>query len=195
MNILTSCITEQIYEGSRSYSCFTDESEAEITDEILMQDELNDDVMSENMDIQIKQIIENKLKYQQYKNCIFLSSVAAATISAASSAIRGTTPWQQRGDDRISNLPDSMIFTCIHNFPKYYMEDVILPEFKQRIQGLPKPLPETAEMLCHYYTQIYALIPAACPCCVYNSLRQEQLHLLQEAGGELSLNKSTFWEV
>ena len=161
----------------------------------MMKTQLDDDVTSDKFDKQLKQTMENKLKFQKHRSCIFLSSVTAATVSAASSAIRGISPRQQDISGRSHNAPDSVVFTCNHNFPKYYIEDIILPEFKQRIQGLPKPLPETADMLCHYYTQTNALIPAACPCCVYNNLRQEQLHLLQEAGGELSLNKSTFWDI
>ena len=197
LNILTSCISQQIFEGSRCYNFVPNEEDVEtMEDEVnISKTELRADVMSETFDSELKQIMENKLKFHKRRSCIFLSSITAATISAASAATRGTSPWQQDFGDRSRNLPGSVVFTCNHNFPQYYMEDVILPEFKQRIQGLPKPLPETAQMLCHYYTQASALIPAACPCCVYNNLRQEQLNLLQETAGELSLHKSTFWEV
>ena len=197
LNTLTACVSEQIYDGNRNYKFISNEEEVETVEDDLSigKTDLMSNAMSEKFDTELKQIIENKLKFQKNHSCIFLSSVTAATVSAASSAIRGTSPWQQDIVDRSRNLPDSVVFTCNHSFPRYYMDDVILPEFTKRIQGLPKPLPETARMLHNYYTQTGALIPAACPCCVYNSMRQEQLNLLQETGGELSLHKSTFWEV
>lgn len=199
LNSITSCITEQLYEGSQAYGFLSNEKESDTEEAILADRKVNVDLITtDKLDVHLKQIIENKLKFQKQRNCIFLSSVTAATVSAASSAIRGVPQgisWQHNADDRSKNMADSLVFTCNHNFPKYYIEEVILPEFKQRIQGLPKPLPETAQMLCLYFMQTNVLIPTACPCCAYNNLRQEQLHLLQETGTELSFNKSTFWEV
>jgi len=198
LNALTCCISQQVYEGKHSYNFISNQH----GDDDAMEDEANigrsemtTDLMSEKFDRELKQVIENKLKFQIHRSSIFLSSVTATTVSAPSSEIRGTAPWQQGIDDRYKNLPDSVVFTCNHNFPKYWMEGTILPEFTKRMKGLPKPLPETAQMLSHYYSQTGALIPAACPCCVFNNLRQEQLNLLQETGGELSMHKSTFWEV
>ena len=197
LNDLTCCISHQIYEGKHSYNFISNhQGDDVIEDEVnVSRNEMTADLTSEKFDRELKQVIENKLKFQVHRSSIFLSSVTAATVSAASSAIRGTAPWQHGIDDRYKNLPASIVFTCNHNFPKYYMEDMILPEFTQRMKGLPKPLPETAQMLSHYYSQTGALIPAACPCCVFNNLRQEQLNLLQETGGELNMHKSTFWEV
>ena len=190
LNILSSSAIDQVYLGSQNYSFLSEKSESDSlqNDSGPSTTELHSELTSGNFDTILKQIIENKLKFHKRRTCIFLSSVTAATVSAASSAIRGKSPWLQEngGSMESKNEPDSVVFTCNHNFPRYYVEDVILPEFSQRVQGLPKPLPETAEMLIRYYTQKRTLIPAACPCCVYNNLRQEQLHLLQETGSELS---------
>ncbi len=192
-NSLTSCVIEQIAIGNKNY-LFLSERFDSLNEEIPRgsTQKLNEDVSLQNFDVILKQILENKLKFHQRRNCIFLSSVTAATVSAASSAIRGSQSGKESED---STTPDSVVFTCNHNFPRYYVIDVILPELRQRLSGLPKPLPQTADLLVHYYTQMRTQIPAACPCCVYNNLRQEQLHLLQETGGEMSGNKSTFWEV
>ena len=196
-NKLTTIALDQIYLGNKSYAFLaeqlSDPSGGAIDDN---QQELKGEIAAKNFDSILKQILENKLKFHKHRSCIFISSVTAATVSAASSAVRGAVPWQQSTDKNHGNIePDSVVFTCNHNFPRYYVIDFILPEFKQRLSGLPKPLPQTTEVLVRFYTQIRSLIPAACPCCVYNNLRQEQFHLLQETGGEMSGNKSTFWEV
>eukprot|EP00795_Rhopilema_esculentum_P001965 gene1965-17508_t len=199
LNSLTASIIDEISLGSRSYNFLIQPFESSCVGDSLStpNDELTSNSLPENFDSNLKQIIENRLKLQQRRNCIFLSSVTAATVSAASSGLRASSAWQRKsGTHAHGGIGyDSVVFTCNHNFPKYYIEDVILPEFVQRVQGLPKPLPGTANVLLRYYTQTHAAIPAACPCCVYNNLRLEQLHLLQETGSELSGNKSTFWEV
>eukprot|EP00794_Sanderia_malayensis_P006180 gene6180-6894_t len=196
LNNMATCAVDQIYNGNKNYDFLSDRCGG---DEAENGSSTAQEFSSNNFDAMLKQILENKLKFHQRLSCISLSSVTVATVSAASSAIRGLHSWENIQvapvEAKEKKEQDSVVFTCNHNFPRYYICDVILPEFKQRVSGLPKPLPQTADILVHYYTQTKAQIPAACPCCVYNSLRQEQLHLLQETGGEMSGNKSTFWEV
>ena len=203
LNKVTSFATNQIHNGNTSYGFLSQGKDAEDIQES------NDKEVSEmpnlNYDSLLKELLENKMKYEQKCTCIFLSSATAATVSAASSALKAK-PFENRyngetiednRNEKTNNVldPDAVVFTCNHNLPRYYMVDVVLPEFKQRMRELPQPLPQTTELLLRHYRQVKTRLFAACPCCLYNYLRQEQLQLLQEAGGELSGNKSTVWQM
>ena len=144
-NKLTAYSLDQIYLGSKSYSFLSNdkrESAENVADS--RQPEINGEVPSQNFDTILKQLLENKLKFHKHRSCILISSVTAATVSAASSAVRGITPWKQSMEDNgsLKIEPDTVVFTCNHNYPRYYVIDVILPEFKQRMSGLPQPLPQ-----------------------------------------------------
>ena len=158
-----------------------------------------------------KEIIEHNRKIAtNIKPCITLSNAIATTLADASVAQKVNmydnasklpsqssqddkkSPRQQQGEDE---LPDSVVFSCSHNLPRYYMLETVVPEFQSRMGELPEPLIRTGEILSTYYQQTGIKIPMACPCCVYNNLRMEQLQIIRETGIETTNTKPTLWEI
>ena len=75
---------------------------------------------------------------------------------------------------------DSVLFTCSHHFAACTFYTVVLVEFARRMQQLPKRI----DLSCKLLVQIYRGAPqscsspgrkirAACPVCVFNSIRQD----------------------
>ena len=157
-----------------------------------------------------KEIIEHNRKIAtNFKPCITLSNAIATTLADASVAQKVNmydnasksrqssqedkkSPWQYGGE---GEPPDSVVFSCNHNLPRYYMLETVVPEFQSRMGELPEPLIRTGEILSTYYQQTGIKIPMACPCCVYNNLRMEQLQIIRETGIEMTNTKSTLWEI
>lgn len=65
-------------------------------------------------------------------------------------------------------------FSCGHAFTEVQFESKILFEFKERVQNLPVPIPETLSQLQNCYKKLNHY-PLACPYCVFQYLRQLQL--------------------
>lgn len=145
----------------------------------------------------LKEIITYKQKLLNVKSFITLSNAVATTLAAASIAQRledQTENFSSRErSNTAENIPDATVFTCSHNLPRYYMLEIVVPEFLSRMAELPQPLVQTAEVLSKFYKQHDLRIPMACPCCVYNQLRNEQLHTLRESGIEILNNRSSEW--
>lgn len=152
----------------------------------------------------IKEIIEHKRKTTNIKPCITLSNAIATTLADASVAQKvnqyeDDTFINRQSSQNVKSLqqqqPDSVIFSCSHNLPRYYMLETVVPEFQSRMGELPQPLNRTGEILSMYYQQTDIKIPMACPYCVYNNLRTEQLQIIRETSMEMVNVSSTVWEI
>lgn len=118
-------------------------------------------------------IMENLKKDLEKCTSISLSMTTAATIAAAAvSQQREAKPDSSLADD---SSTDVVVFTCNHHFTKVYFMENILPEFRQRMSELIIPLVHTTKQLVMHYKKSERNLLAACPVCVYNSLRSEQL--------------------
>ena len=102
-------------------------------------------------------------------NAISLSATAASTLTAASLNLK------QQGKTTQPSRAGVVAFTCEHNFPSVHFTEMILPEFEQRMNELPKPLPQFVEQLCLKYRRRNEVYPTSCPVCVFNFLREEQI--------------------
>lgn len=102
-------------------------------------------------------------------NAIPLSATAASTLTAASLNLK------QQGKTMQPSRAGVVAFTCEHNFPSVHFTEMILPEFEQRMNELPKALPQFVEQLCLKYRRRNEVYPTSCPVCVFNFLREEQI--------------------
>jgi len=147
-------------------------------------------------DDMVKEIIEHKQKLLNMKPFITLSNAVATTLADASIAqkVNLYNPSETIAKANAGE-PDSVVFSCNHNLPRYYMLETVVPEFLSRMGELPEALPRTGEVLSKYYQQAGINIPMACPYCVYNNLRTEQLQVYRESGLEMTNHKSAVWEI
>ena len=153
-------------------------------------------------DEMMKEIITYKHKLLNMKFYISLSNAVATTLAAASIAqkVESNPAGYAKQNSNLNaspgeNIPDSTVFTCSHNLPRYYILEIVVPEFQSRMAELPQPLTQTAEVLSKFYGQHEVRIPMACPYCVYNQLRNQQLQILRESGVELVNNRSSIWDI
>lgn len=100
---------------------------------------------------------------------ISLSATATSTLSAASLNL------EEQGKSTQPSRAGVVAFTCEHNFPSVHFNEMILPEFEQRMSELPKALPQFVEQLCSKYRRRNEVYPTSCPVCVFNFLREEQI--------------------
>ena len=135
-----------------------------------------------------QEILDNIKKDLDKRTCITLSLTTAATIAAAAVSQR-----RELRDASSRAQVDVVVFTCSHQFPKYYFDDVIIPEFQQRMGDLTLSLPETTKLLMGYYSNGEGFLPTACPSCVYNFLRKEQLQA--EDFKNVEYAKAKPWEI
>ena len=159
------------------------------------------------VDQMIADVLNHKQKVLSIKSYINLSNAVVTTLSAATIAqkVESTMlggPLNSKvvreikvADEKLFFGPDSAVFTCSHNLPRYYMLETVIPEFKSRMSELPEPLCNTASMMGKFYEQAYAKIPMACPYCVYNNLRNSQLQVMRETGVGMINMKSSVWEI
>lgn len=144
----------------------------------------------------IQGIMENLQKDLEKCTSISLSTTTAATIAAA--AISQQRELQQ---SRLKGLdsefgPDVVVFTCNHQFPRVYFMENILPEFQQRMSELLIPLVNTTKTLVAHYKKSESNLLAACPVCVYNSLRSEQLEKASDSDITITNgSRSKPWDV
>ena len=139
-----------------------------------------------------QEILDNIKKDLDRHPYIALSMTAAATIaSAAASQQRG---W--RGEVEMSEpQADVALFTCNHHFPTVYFQEFILPEFQQRMSELVLPLKHTTKLLLKYYNRQEGCLPTACPICVYNSIRMEQVEMIVEQNGNNESIQAKPWDI
>ena len=142
-------------------------------------------------DDMIREIVEHKRKLFNMKPFLTLSNAVATTLADASIAQKVSSDFKQDS----MNRPDSTVFSCHHNLPRYYMLETVIPEFISRMTELPEALNQTANLMARYYRQSDIKIPMGCPYCVYNSLRTDQLNVLRETGADTLNVKSTVWEI
>lgn len=140
-----------------------------------------------------QEIMDNIKKDLDRRSCITLSLTTAATIAAAAVSQRKNLPEQSADQLPLQARVDVVVFTCSHQFPKYYFDDVIIPEFQQRMGELVIPLPQLTKLLIGYYTSRDSFLPTACPSCVYNFLRKEQLQAVDIENVEFA--KAKPWEI
>lgn len=119
----------------------------------------------------------------------------AATIAAA--AVSQQRESRQDGRNLVHQSgADVVVFTCNHQFPRVYFVDVILPEFQHHMSELVVPLPNTTKLLLRFYGKLSGCLPTACPICVYNSVRMEQLVFASAHSGETGESvRSKPWEI
>ena len=65
-------------------------------------------------------------------------------------------------------------FTCGHVFTESEFQRKILSEFREKLEDLPHPLPQTSTFILQYYKHC-TKFSSGCPYCVFQSLRQTQL--------------------
>lgn len=135
--------------------------------------------MSKNQLIQ--GIMDNLKKDLDKCSFISLSMTTAATIAAA--AVSQQREWKNENptEPSGSSTPDVLVFTCNHQFPRVYFMDNVIPEFQQRMSELLVPLVNTTKTLVIHYKKSETQLISACPVCVYNSLRSEQLEKATDA--------------
>lgn len=81
---------------------------------------------------------------------------------------------QTMEDVRSTNDNAVVAFSCGHAHPMGRFQNQIVPEFVERVQDFPLPLPQTLRMLQLYYKQAQCY-PSACPHCVFQYLRKFQI--------------------
>lgn len=124
-----------------------------------------------------QEILDNIKKDLDRHPYIALSMTAAATV--ASAAVSQQRGWRE--GEVVSELQaDVVLFTCNHHFPRVYFQEFVLPEFQQRMSELMLPLKHTTKLLLKCYGKVEGCLPTACPICVYNSIRMEQVEILVE---------------
>lgn len=202
---LLSNILTQLDSGTNWYtflSCADDPR----SDATFREDSIAIEESTLSRDDMVKEIVEHKRQLLNIKPFLTLSNAVATTLADASIAQKvSSNSYYQNSDvhrDRDSRAqtttdeqPDSMVFSCNHNLPRYYMIETVIPEFLSRMGELPEPLNHTAEVMSRFYRQSDIRIPMACPYCVYNSLRSEQMNVLRETGSDMVNIKATVWEI
>lgn len=86
-------------------------------------------------------------------------------------------PFSEGTDSNSLDKTDSsdvIAFSCGHAYTEVQFESKVLLEFKERVQNLPVPIPETLSQLQNCYKKLNHY-PLACPHCVFQYLRQLQL--------------------
>ncbi|XP_015762013.1 PREDICTED: uncharacterized protein LOC107341105 [Acropora digitifera] len=139
-----------------------------------------------------QEILDNIKKDLDRHPCIALSTTAAATV--ASAAVSQQRGWRE-GDSVSEFQNDVVLFTCNHHFPRVYFQEFILPEFQQRMSELTLELKHTTKLLLKYYNMEEGCLPAACPICVYNSIRIEQFELLVEQNASAENVQARPWDI
>ena len=140
-----------------------------------------------------QEILDNIKKDLDRHPHIALSMTAAATI--ASAAISQQRGWRGEGEVITEPQADVVLFTCNHHFPRVYFQEFILPEFQQRMSELVIPLKHTTKLLLKYYTRQEGCLPTACPICVYNSIRMEQMEIVAEQSGNSENIPTRPWDI
>lgn len=142
-----------------------------------------------------QEILDNIKKDLDKHPYIALSMTAAATI--ASAAVSQQRGW--RGEGELITEPqlqaDVVLFTCNHHFPRVYFQEFILPEFQQRMSELVMPLKHTTKLLLKYYSRQDGFLPTACPICVYNSIRIEQMEIAAVQSGNIENMPTKPWDI
>lgn len=77
-------------------------------------------------------------------------------------------------ESRSTNVNAIAAFSCGHAHPMGRFQNQIVPEFIERVQDFPLPLPQTLRMLQLHYKQAQCY-PSACPHCVFQYLRKFQI--------------------
>lgn len=139
-----------------------------------------------------QEILDNIKKDLDRHPYIALSTTAAATV--ASAAVSQQRGWRE-GDSVSEYQHDVVLFTCNHHFPRVYFQEFILPEFQQRMSELTLQLKHTTKLLLKYYNMEEGCLPAACPICVYNSIRIEQFELLVEQNASAENVQARPWDI
>lgn len=124
-----------------------------------------------------QEILDNIKKDLDRHPYIALSMTAATTV--ASAALSQQRSWRE-GEGVPELQVDVVLFTCNHHFPRVFFQEFILPEFQQRMSELPLQLKHTIKLLLRFYGKVESCLPSACPICVYNSIRMEQVEILME---------------
>ena len=140
-----------------------------------------------------QEILDNIKKDLDRHPYIALSMTAAATI--ASAAISQQRGWRGEGELVLEPQADVVLFTCNHHFPRVYFQEVILPEFQQRMSELVLPLKHTTKLLLKCYSRQEGCLPTACPICVYNSIRMEQVEMFVEQNGNSENIQAKAWDI
>ncbi|KAL9959343.1 hypothetical protein ACROYT_G032657 [Oculina patagonica] len=140
-----------------------------------------------------QEILDNIKKDLDRHPYISLSMTAAATI--ASAAVSQQRGWRGEGEVLTEPQADVVLFTCNHHFPRVYFQEVILPEFQQRMSELVLSLKHTTKLLLKYYGRHEGCLPTACPICVYNSIRMEQVEIFEEQNGNSENIRAKPWDI
>lgn len=142
-----------------------------------------------------QEILVNIKKDLEKHPYIALSMTAAATI--ASAAVSQQRGWIGEGEliTELQLQADVVLFTCNHHFPRVYFQEFILPEFQQRMSELVMPLKHTTKLLLKFYLRQEGFLPTACPICVYNSIRIEQMEIVAEQSGNNENMPTRPWDI
>lgn len=81
-------------------------------------------------------------------------------------------PSSEKESKRLVGGKDIIVFTCGHHYTMHTFQTSVLPGFRDSMQKLPYPLPQTTKLLLSSY-QLDGVIPAACPRCVLTDIKSE----------------------
>ncbi|XP_031571187.1 uncharacterized protein LOC116305433 [Actinia tenebrosa] len=201
LNTVLELVADQIHSGEEGTEYEEDLTQMLTTQGYIVNDnayltvgQLKESQMSKNQLIQ--GIMDNLKKDLDKCSFISLSMTTAATIAAA--AVSQQREWKNENPTKPSSLstPDVLVFTCNHQFPRVYFMDNILPEFQQRMSELLVPLVNTTKTLVTHYKKSEKQLISACPVCVYNSLRAEQLEKATDANAVIGEGfKAKPWDI
>lgn len=87
---------------------------------------------------------------------------------------KGGTQTMLTEEVRSTNNNAIAAFSCGHAYPMDRFQNQIVPEFVERVQDFPLPVPQTLRVLQLHYKQAQSY-PCACPHCVFLFLRNFQM--------------------
>ena len=125
-----------------------------------------------------QEILDNIKKDLERRPHIAVSVHTAMTIAAA--AISQQRDWRPEREVVSDLQADVVLFSCNHHFPCIYFLEFVLPEFQQRMSELAFALKHTTKLLLRYFGKLEGFVPSSCPICVYNSIRIEQLEIVEQ---------------
>ena len=101
-----------------------------------------------------------------------MNKLSSFTVSGPALSCLRQEPNSSPADD----IEDSTLiaFSCGHAFSQTHFESIVLPEFSERVQNFPVPIPNTLLHLHNCYKKLRRY-PLACPHCVFQYLRKLQL--------------------
>ncbi|KAJ3452047.1 hypothetical protein M0812_03808 [Anaeramoeba flamelloides] len=144
-------------------------------------------------------LLNNNNQKLKHNSSSSSSSAQSPSSSSPSSSINHNHDNNNRGNDntnihhknkiklenQVLNQNELVIFTCGHHFPIPQFSQILLPEFKKRMEKNLPDLSQTTKLILQNFKS--KSITSGCPVCVFNSL-------ITEFNENFQLNKKT-WKI